>query len=276
MLLLARAARLLDGRPLLRPTALRDHALHADRHRHHDRRAREPRPGRRRRLSCTCCVPSIYLAASLIKVDVFLSLQKYLYLGVLGVRGRRDLSTFDPRPGRRGGPCTLANVGLCPLSVSGHVQALSQSGHSGHRVQGSNPVCYPVFSGFIGRWAEGRCVGHFSRLCAHLLQEHFSIYDPMQRTSFQQLLPPRVAAWRLGLGGVVGARCRWARRARGAGRTHTRHPTPHTPTRHCDGVRCGSKYFLLLTNIIPQKPTQSLRGSSLRTTARTSRVHMQA
>jgi hypothetical protein len=119
-------------------------------------------------------------------------------------------------------------------------------------------------------------VGHFSRLGAHLLQEHFSIYDPMQRTSFQQLLPPRVAAWRLGLGGVVGARCRWARRARGAGRTHTRHPTPHTPTRHCDGVRCGSKYFLLLTNIIPQKPTQSLREAALRTTARTSRVHMQA
>jgi hypothetical protein len=160
MLLLARAARLLDGRPLLRPTALRDHALHADRHRHHDRRAREPRPGRRRRLSCTCCVPSFYSAASLIKVGVFFSLQKYLYLGVLGVRGRRDLSTFDPRPGRRGGPCTLANVGLCPLSVSGHVQALSsQSGHSGHRVQGSNPVCYPVFSGFMvagprgGAWA---------------------------------------------------------------------------------------------------------------------------
>ena len=184
MLLLARAARLLDGRPLLRPTALRDHALHADRHRHHDRRAREPRPGRRRRLSCTCCVPSIYLAASLIKVDVFLSLQKYLYLGVLGVRGRRDFSTFDPRPGRRGGPCTLANVGLsvhclCPDMI---VQALSQSGHSGHRVQGSNPVCYPVlpcvYSGFIGRWAEGRCVGHFSRLCAHLLQEHFSRFDP--------------------------------------------------------------------------------------------------
>ena len=149
MLLLARAARLLDGRPLLRPTALRDHALHADRHRHHDRRAREPRPGRRRRLSCTCCVPSIYLAASLIKVDVFLSLQKYLYLGVLGVRGRRDLSTFDPRPGRRGGPCTLANVGLsvhclCP-DMSRHCPS-QDTVDTGFRVRTlCVTLCYPVF-----------------------------------------------------------------------------------------------------------------------------------
>ena len=97
-------------------------------------------------------------------------------------------------------------------------------------------------------------VGHFSRLGAHLLQEQLVYMTPCNVPHFSSYYP-RVAAWRLGLGGVVGARCRWARRARGAGRTHTRHPTPHTPTRHCDGVRCGSKYFLLLTNTIPQKPT---------------------